>query len=68
METIKKFRISENSKNYDLVELLKDNVEYKYIVRWKWTTMRITLSKEYDNYIDALEKYTERKKFAILCN
>lgn len=68
METLKTFKIAENQKNYDVVELLYDNSNDTYIVMWKWTNMRQAVVNKYKLYGDAIEKYKERKHFAIMCN
>lgn len=68
MKTIRDFRIAENQKNFDVVELYYDELLDYYSVRWKWTSMREAQQRDFLNKIEAEELYLERKHFAILCN
>lgn len=68
MKTIRKFKVSENQKRYDIVELKYDENERQYIVTWRWTSMLRPVEKKYETYKEAFIKYQERKEFAIFCN
>ena len=68
METLKTFKISENQKGFDIVELIENKEHEEYIVRWKWNNMKFPNAMRYKLFVDAIEKYRERKQFAIMCN
>lgn len=68
METIHLFKIAEDQKKFDVVEMLYDNLEECYLVRWKWATMKEVSQKKFVSIIDAKKFYKDRKDFALICN
>ena len=68
MKTIHLFKVSEDSKKFDIVEFIFDELEQIYIVRWKWSCMTCAHEARFTSFEEARQKYKERKNFAKLCN
>ena len=68
MKTIHLFKISLDSKKFDYVELIYDELNNVYIIKWKWNHMTNYISMTYSNWEEAAAKFKERTNFAKICN